>query len=115
MIDRFCKIILIASCVYTIQAGVAIGKTRTIWSDSLVGKCFSSIENYMVAAYGSDYRSDENIKTIPFRPSHDGKGGKTELMWALDLTPQINIARTLVRIEPSGRACVSLMRRFPVP
>jgi hypothetical protein len=77
-----------------------------IWSDSPVGRCFNSVQEFLVEKYGSDYASDENIKSVALgkakEASHD-----SIFLWVMDLTPGVNITRTLV-MEKGGRACAIL-------
>ena len=83
---------------------------QSAWQDSPVGRCFSSINDFLTERYGPDYSSDENIKTIPLRGGKSVSGGRIErgFVWAIDATPGVNITRTLLRINDNGQACAIL-------
>lgn len=83
---------------------------QSAWQDSPVGRCFSSINDFLAEKYGPDYTSDDNIKTIPLRDSKSVSDGTLEsgFIWAIDATPGVNITRTLLRIKDNGQTCAIL-------
>ena len=83
---------------------------QSAWQDSPVGRCFSSINDFLAEKYGPDYTSDDNIKTIPLRDSKSVSDGTLEsgFIWAIDATPGVNITRTLLKIKDNGQTCAIL-------
>jgi hypothetical protein len=80
----------------------------SVWEGSPVGKCHSSLEEYLAQIFGQNYASDENIKTIPIT-SHKNPTNRESYVWAMDTTPTLNFSRTLLRINNSGgRTCAIL-------
>jgi len=72
----------------------------TAWANDPTGKCYQSINKYMVETFGSNYDNDENLKIINATKRGDYK-------WVFDATPEINITRILFKVKKNS-ACVIL-------
>lgn len=79
---------------------------KGIWADSPVGKCYSSLEEYLVNTFGANYRNDEGIQVT------DAFEGRLQYKWVRDITPRINITRVMFRLEEDRRACAILFIPF---
>ena len=81
-------------------------RATSAWDGSPVGKCFNSLDDYLVASFGPEHSSDENIKVVPVpspRPEREER-----FVWVMDTTPNVNITRALFKLESHGRACAVL-------
>ena len=74
--------------------------SESVWSNSPIGRCYSSISEYMIQTFGSDYQEDENLKITNAADNEKYK-------WAYDATPGKNITRVLFEIGQDS-ACVIL-------
>ncbi|WP_165973880.1 hypothetical protein [Paucimonas lemoignei] len=85
-----------------VSASADTNQNGGIWADSPVGKCYSSLDDYMVNVFGPDYKDDDNIQII------DATSNSNQYKWVFDKTPGINITRVMLRLEKSQRACAIL-------
>ena len=77
-------------------------KTGGIWANSPVGKCYDSLEHYLLTTFGEGYKDDANIQVAnAFEESEVYK-------WIRDVTPGVKITRVLFRVENDRRACAVL-------
>jgi len=84
-----------------IEPAVA-GNTGGVWANSPLGKCYGSLEHYLLATFGERYKDDENIQVVnAYEESETYK-------WVRDVTPGVNITSVMFRIEDDHRACAIL-------
>lgn len=109
MKNKFHEMLIGLACLVS-PFFVCAKQGQSAWQDSPVGRCFSSINDFLAEKYGPDYTSDDNIKTIPLRDSKSVSDGTLEsgFIWAIDATPGVNITRTLLKIKDNGQTCAIL-------
>lgn len=107
MINKFRNFIIICLCL------VANAHAQTSEPNDSAGKCFSSVVDFLAQTFGAAYAEDENIKTVPFSDGGVGLKKKGEsLSWVVDMTPGVNVSRTLLRLRENGEVCVLLDAPF---
>jgi hypothetical protein len=78
------------------------------WKESPVGKCFSSVEAYLLYIYGEPYMHYEEVVTETVEHPRADKM-PSSYVWAMDTTPMRNWSRVLLRVDKkTGRACAIL-------
>ena len=99
--------LVIACAAISVVAADGIGSA---WYGSPVGRCYESIQEYLIMSFGSEYQTDDNIKVVEVKPSVPAATHRnhSHLMWVLDTTPGVNVTRTLFRVESSGKSCAVL-------
>jgi len=90
----------------SITAGADTKPIDGVWANSPLGKCYSSLDQYLISTYGPDYKNDENIQTDDvLENSHKYK-------WVRDITPGINITRVMFELRKDQHACATLFIPF---
>jgi hypothetical protein len=110
MKNKFRKLLICAGYM-TVPVMSCAAQNLGAWSDSPVGKCFASVQDFMVQRYGADYASDENIKTTPMSHAGSNLMGRIPVaafVWVMDITPGTNITRTLLMGKRSRQTCAIL-------
>lgn len=72
---------------HLIICGVASAGDGSAWGGSPVGKCFPNVNEFLIAEFGTQYKSDENINLIT---TAIGK----QFVWVIDMTPGTNVTHT---------------------
>lgn len=81
-------------------------QSRFDWPDSVTGKCYQSISDYVREEFPwTQEQEDENIRIVRVV---DKQGGKSRYTWVMDTTPQINITRVLFSLSENGQVCAIL-------
>lgn len=74
--------------------------SESVWSSSPIGRCYPSINEYMIQTFGNDYQEDENLNITNASANDSYK-------WVYDATPGKNITRVLFEIGLNS-SCVIL-------
>lgn len=84
-------------------------KKFDVWSESPVGKCYESLDEYLILNFGTEYKNDENIKIINLASlNFNKKKHIKKYFWVMDTTPELNVTRILFKIRKNGEACAIL-------
>lgn len=79
------------------------GGRRATWADHrLMGKCWPTPRDFVVALLGAAALEDENIHTDPAKPLRDGS------TWVVDQTPTTNYDWYLLQPGAGGQLCMTL-------
>ena len=109
MKNNYHKLLISFSLTFLAYANQLHAKQIDVWSESPVGKCYLSIDEYLILNFGVEYKNDENIKIISAPSANFNKRKHTEqYLWTMDTTPSLNITRVLFKIEKNGKACAIL-------
>lgn len=109
MKNKYHKFLIFFSYAILIHAKQSNATQFDVWSASPVGKCFNSINEYLILNFGDNYKNDENIKIINLYSLNSIKNKYAkQYAWTMDTTPSVNITRTLFKLKKNGKACAIL-------
>ena len=104
MNDRFHRLLKTLISLFFVLSSSTSFSSDSIWDSSPLGKCYSSVGEYMLQTFGEEYKSDENLKISDADRSSKYK-------WVYDATPEKNITRVLFNIGKDS-ACIILYAPF---
>lgn len=91
-------------------ATTATMSAENIWTDSPVGQCYKSTNEYLLYSYGEKFSEDENLITYPFKLKPPSKhSDDVQFHWIADVTTGTNFTRVLFRVRPNIDACAILL------